>query len=396
MDINDSTLEFIRLHADEDVNQLALRGCKDPAVDLPFALQQIQGRQKAKGKLPEYAAHPNVLFPPLVSMEQCSSYATAHYKARLFQGACMADLSGGFGVDTFAFATTFNQCHYVEPSHELCELVRHNAKAFCINNIQIFESTMEEAFPSLPDVDLIYLDPSRRDVHGNRVVGLRDCTPNLPDWKARLLEKAPKVLVKLSPMLDIRQALGQLPETAEVHGVAVRGECKELLFLLTRKACDELKFHAVNLLEEGAEVFTFSDSEERGAVPQLAAKVGRYLLEPNAAVLKVGAFKSVAVRHGLSKLHPHTHLYTCDELPEQFPGRKFEVLDVFDYHKKNAIQHLQGLKHANVSARNFPMGSVRLQQTLGLADGGDIYLFGATLANEQKIIVVCKKSPTNS
>jgi len=390
--ISQNTRDFIQRHRDDDVRQLALRGCKDPDVDSPFALQQIQGRQKAKEKLPDYFANDEILYPPTVSMEQCSSTLTAKFKASLVSGESFADLSGGFGVDALAMAKVFERGYYVEPMSELCELVQHNSNALNIKNLQITNKVMEEVLPMLPEVDVIYLDPSRRNEHGQRVVTLQECTPDLTQYKEPILKKARKqVLVKLSPMLDLKATLTLLPETSAIYVVAVNGECKEILFLLSHNTSEKVDYHAVNIQNEHISDFQFSSMEETEAVPLLADELGTYLLEPNAAVLKAGAFKCIATRYGLQKLHPHTHLYTCNALPENFPGRCFRILNHFHYNKKEAAKHLAGLKKANIAVRNFPLSAEELRKQLKLTDGGDIYLFGATMREGELVVIVGKK-----
>lgn len=392
MTISQATRDYIRNHQNDDVRELALKGCRNPDVDFPFALQQIQGRQKAKDKLPQLYANPDILFPPTVSMEQCSSEATARYKASLVGGGTFADLSGGFGVDTMALANVFDQGYYVEPSVELCALFGHNAQALDIRNVQIRQGCMEEILPTLPDTDFLYLDPSRRDSHGNRVVTLGECTPNISAHKALLLTKARKgVLVKLSPMLDLKSALQQLPETQEIHVLAVHGECKEVLFLLGHDKAEDMEYHAVNIQGDNVQYFQFSSREETEAKPELADHVGKYLLEPNAAVMKAGAFKCVATRHGLQKLHAHSHLYTCDEQVPDFPGRVFTVEKVVPFSKKEIKRQLAGMDKANVAVRNFPWNAEELRKQLRLGDGGDVYLFGTTLRDGGKVLVVTRK-----
>lgn len=234
MNINEVTWQYISAHASDDVAQLALHPSKDPQVDMAVALRQIAGRQKAKEKLPDWYATEGVLYPKKVSMEQCSSSQTADYKASLVEGESFADFSGGFGVDTVALARKFDKGWYVEPQEELCVLFQHNCKVLDINNVNIINGTMEENLAPIGPVDTIYLDPSRRDTHGRRVVSLADCTPNLPEWKSALLERCNTLMVKMSPMIDIFQTLRDLPETYAVHVIAVEGECKEVVFLLSR------------------------------------------------------------------------------------------------------------------------------------------------------------------
>ena len=392
MTISQATRDYIRNHQNDDVRALALKGCRDENVDFPFALQQIQGRQKAKEKLPEMYNNPDILFPATVSMEQCSSEATARYKASLVHGDSFADLTGGFGVDIIALAKYFQQGFYIEPSTELLEVFEHNIHAMGIRNIQIRQGTMEEILPTLPEVDLLYLDPSRRDGHGQRVVALTDCTPNVPEFKDTLLGKARQgVLVKLSPMLDFKAALQQLPETREIHVLAVHGECKEILFLLSHDKVENIEYHAVNIQGENVQDFQFSSQEEADAMPELADGVGKYLLEPNAAVMKAGAFKCVATRYGLRKLHAHSHLYTCDEPVADFPGRVFTVENVVPFNKKEVKRHLADIGKANVAVRNFPLTAEELRKQLKLGDGGDVYLFGTTLRAGEKVIILTRK-----
>ncbi len=371
---------------------MALKGCREPDVDFSFALQQIQGRQKAKEKLPHLYGNPDILFPTTVSMEQCSSEATARYKATIAHGGTFADLSGGFGVDTITLAKVFDRGYYVEPSEELCALFEHNILTLGIRNLQIRQGCMEEILPTLPDTDFLYLDPSRRDNHGNRVVTLSECTPNVVEYKEQLLAKARKgVLVKLSPMLDIKAALQQLPETREIHVLAVHGECKEVLFLLSHDQAEDIEYHAVNIQSENVQDFQFCSREETESKPDLADCVGKYLLEPNAAVMKAGAFKCVATRHGLRKLHAHTHLYTCDEQVTDFPGRVFTVEKVIPFSKKEIKRQLAGMDKANVAVRNFPLTAEELRKQLKLGDGGEVYLFGTTLRDGGKVLVVTRK-----
>lgn len=389
--MNEATKDFIQAHESDDVRQVALQGCKDPAVDFPLALRQIEGRQKAKNKLPELYAHPEILYPASISLEQCSSSETAHYKAALLQGRDFADLTGGFGIDTFAFAPNFEQCHYVEPQHTLCQLAQHNATVLGINNIHIHESTLEEALPEFPSVDCLYLDPSRRDNHGNRVVTLEECTPDLTRWKDALLHKVRHcLLAKLSPMLDIKRTLQQLPETTAIHVVAVNNECKEVLFLLEPNANSHgVIVTAANIKNEGTDVFRFSTLEEQNAVPTLADELGEYLFEPNAAIMKAGGFKTVATRFGIRKLHPHTHLYTCSQPIDHFPGRTFRIEQTIPFSKKAAKQLL--VKQANIAARNFPLSAEELKKSLKIKDGGDTYIFGATLTGDKKVLLICSK-----
>lgn len=393
MEINEATWNYIRTHVNDNVRTLALRGCKDTSVDFKFALQQIEGRQKSKDKLPDFYQNENILYPPTVSMEQCSSTPTAQYKASLVEGETFADLTGGFGIDTFALSRRFKHGYHVEPNSALSELVQHNAKALNIANLTFFQSTMEEALAQLPHVDCLYIDPSRRDQQGNRVICLEDCTPNIVEWKSTLLGKCKKLMIKLSPMIDIKRSLLQLPETSDIYTIAVNGECKEVLLILEAgKDPTDRCIHTINILKDGYQIFETTASEEVDAMPTLTNTLGRYLYEPNAAVLKAGTFKSIATRFGLEKLHPHTHLYTSDILAKDFPGRIFNVDDSYSFNKKEIKKALGDIKKANVAVRNFPLTAEELKALLKIKDGGEVFLFGATLTDGKLTVIQATKA----
>ncbi len=430
MFVDEATWQFIDEHLQEDVRQLALQKNKYKDIDFDFALQQIQGRQKTRDKLPFLASIPRFVFPPSLALEQCSSEMTAKYKCFIINDilcrdtacrvsiendtnkssqntACrvstgnhriMADLTGGFGIDTLFFSNLFETCHYVEPQRQLCDILSHNLKLLQSETVQIHQTTMEDFIQDMEPVDFLYLDPSRRNVQGSRVVSLEDCTPNMVQYKDVLLQKAKKVMLKLSPMLDIKRALAQLPETNEIYVLAVNGECKELLLLLDVGVQKLLQYHAVNLWLDGNSMmevcFDFTDEEEQNAIPKFDSQVGQYLYEPNAAILKAGAFKSLATHFGLNKLHPHTHLYTSDSLIKEFPGRIFRVQNIYSY--KDAKTALKTIRKANVTVRNFPQSADELKKSLKLGDGGEVYIFGTTLDNGQKVIISCFKENVKS
>ncbi|MCQ2284988.1 MAG: SAM-dependent methyltransferase [Bacteroidales bacterium] len=391
MKINEATTAFIREHQDDNPRELALRGCKLPDVDFHMAIQQIQGRQKAQSKLPDFYANEQIWYPATVSLEQCSSSATAEYKASLIEGSTFVDFSGGFGVDTFAFAKKFKLCQYVEFQPELCQIAEHNAAILNIHNIQFHCGNMEEMLPQMEPVNTIYLDPSRRDEHGNRVISIEQCSPNISILKDSLLEKANRIMVKLSPMIDLKQTIRTLPEVESAHIVSVNGECKEILLLMTKGDHTNRTFVAADIRSDKTHTFSFTENEELTATPQLAVHLQKYLLEPNASVLKAGAFKTIATRFGLQKLHPHSHLYLSTTPIEDFPGRIFEIIDCFVPNKKAIKEHLKDIRQANVSIRNFPLTAESLKQKLKLSDGGDIYLFGTTWHNDERIILVSRK-----
>jgi hypothetical protein len=397
MQINEATLQFISVHAEDDVSQLALHPSKDPQVDMAVALQQIAGRQKAKEKLPEWYATEGILYPKKISMEQCSSTQTAEYKASLVKGASFADFSGGFGVDTAAFAKKFTKGWYVEPQQELCEIIQHNCNILDINNVEIINGTMEECLATIGPVDMIYLDPSRRDTHGRRVVSLTDCTPNLPEWKSALLERCNILMVKLSPMIDIYQTLRDLPETYAVHVVAVEGECKEVVFLLSRgdamhcAPTTDPTIVAVDIHKTTTTRVETTLQTERTTLPCIATELGAYLYEPNAAVMKAGIFNALSEQFRISKLAKSTNLFTANELHEDFPGRIFRIEAMHEFHPRKTAKDLSHLTNASIAVRNFPLTAEELRKTLKIKDGNGAYLFGCTLWNGSRVILQTNK-----
>ena len=401
MNINESTWQYIAAHADDDVARLALHPSKDTQVDMSVALQQIAGRQKAKEKLPEWYAKEGLLYPKKVSMEQCSSSQTAEYKASLVEGDSFADFSGGFGVDTVALARKFGKGLYAEPKEELCELFQHNCKVLDINNVNIIHGTMEDHVAAIGPVDTIYLDPSRRDTHGRRVVSLADCTPNLPEWKSALLERCNTLMVKLSPMIDIFQTLRDLPETYAVHVVAVEGECKEVVFLLTRRdapwhvSTTDPTIVAVDINKNKAFRVETTLDTERTTPPCIATELGAYLYEPNAAVMKAGIFNALSQQFKIEKLAKNTNLFTANELHEDFPGRVFRIEAVHEFHPRKTAKELSHLASASIAVRNFPLTAEELRKTLKIKDGNTCYLFGCTLSGGMKCVIVCEKVTFN-
>ena len=401
MNINESTRQFIAAHSEDDVALLALHPSKDPQVDMAVALQQIAGRQKAKEKLPEWYATEGVLYPKKVSMEQCSSSQTAEYKASLVEGDSFADFSGGFGVDTIALARKFDKGWYVEPQEELCELFQHNCKVLDINNVNIINGTMEDNLAAIGPVDTIYLDPSRRDTHGRRVVSLADCTPNLPEWKSALLERCNTLMVKLSPMIDIFQTLRDLPETYAVHVVAVEGECKEVVFLLTRRdapwhvSTTDPTIIAVDINKIATSRVESTLQTERTTPPRITTELGAYLYEPNAAVMKAGIFNALSQQFQIAKLAKNTNLFTADELHEDFPGRVFRIEAVHEFHPRKTTKELSHLANASIAVRNFPLSAEELRKTLKIKNGNACYLFGCTLSGGMKCVIVCEKVTFN-
>ena len=392
MQVSAETLQYIKEHVHDDVRLLALQAKKFPEVDMAFAVTQIAGRQIASVKLPTWAAESDLFYPRHLSMEQCSSEATALYKSGLVHGDTFADLTGGFGVDCSFLSRRFRTSHYVERQSELCDLARHNFPLLGLN-IEVHHQDGVSYLQQMQPVDCIYLDPARRDGHGGKTVAISDCEPDLCQLEELLVTKARTVLVKLSPMLDLSLALKELRYVREVHIVTVQSECKELLLLLRKDSAEsEVAIHCVQLLVGGEQRrYVFTQEQERCADCPLAPAVGAYLYEPNASILKAGAYRSLTQAYPVKKLHASSHLYTSDSLVTDFPGRTFNVMAVVGFGKKELKNLLGGLEKANLTIRNFPSSVAELRKRLKLKEGGDDYLFATTLANGEKVLVHCRK-----
>ncbi len=367
---------------DTDITALALDLANKGTSNAAELLRQAEGKQRLKHKVPSWAALEELRYPARLALEQCSGEATARYKAdvaqRLFpEGKAMADLTGGFGVDFSCMAPHFGQAVYVERQIELCRLARHNFPLLGLDNAVVVEGDGVDYLREMPAVDLLFLDPARRDAAGRKTVLIGDCEPDVAGLLPLLQEKAVRTMVKLSPMLDTHRAVEALGCVSEIHVVADGGECKELLLVLEREAVAEPRLYVA----EGDVRFSLPLSEETGSVPSYAETLGEYLYEPGAAVMKAGIFKWIAVFYGLRKLHPNSHLYTSDEIVGDFPGRTFRISGTWGFSK----QELRGLKsvvdRANLTVRNFPSTVADLRKRLKLKEGGDTYLFATTLSD---------------
>ncbi len=388
--LSPETKEFIKEHKNEDPRALALQGKRYPSVDIREAVTQIEGWQAAKEKLPTWAETDGIIYPPRISMEQCSSEPTALYKSAIAKGDRVADLTGGFGIDCSYMSRGFREATYIERNAVLCDIARENFALLGLGNINIIKGNSEELLHTLPKLDWIFIDPARRALDGRKVVALSDCEPDVTALESQLLEKADKVMVKCSPMLDITAATRQLSSIETVHIIAVNNECKELLFILGEGKCEETPIRCVNIRKEELQVFTFTVAEEANAEVTHSNTIGRYLYEPNAAILKGGCYRTLSQRLLINKLHPNSQLYTSDKLVGEFPGRIFEVERVFGFSKAD-IKQLQNLKKANMTVRNFPESVQALRKKLRLAEGGNKYLFATTLYNGAKALVLCRR-----
>jgi hypothetical protein len=376
--------QFIREHEQDDVRELVLKTREVEGVPSSIIANQIACRRKAREKLPLWYNTEGIVYPPTINLEQASSEITAQFKYDVLakkihppftlQAGTAVDLTGGFGVDSFFLSTLFNQFHYVESNAELFEIARHNHRQLGNKNITHHCTTAEEFLQTFPDtINVVYLDPSRRTSGNKKVVRLGDCLPDVTALLPALLEKSPLVLIKTSPLLDIQRGLNELSSVSDVFVVSVANECKEVLFFCRSGFSDEPVIHAVNLLSTDTD-FTFSIREEKESAVEFSKPL-TYLYEPNASLMKAGAFKCIASRFGLFKLHKNTHLYTSEKACEDFPGRIFRLNSVLGAEQ---IQKLFPSKRVNILCRNYPLSPDALKKKFNLRDGGTDYLIAAT------------------
>lgn len=494
--MNQATLDFIRQHQDDDVRQLAFLGSKYPEVDMPFALDQIRGRKMARVKLPRWASIDGIIYPPHISMEQCSSEQTALYKAELaarllglspsssengeekgkesenasnlhlseiceFAGkgavdsefakneaTCkkqqiltepeenvneikgephggdfseetgFVDLTGGFGVDFSYIASRLGvKSMYVERQAHLCEAAKENfgrlglknaivkngdgievlhsfaskKEAAASDSLGITEDQPQSLLKTKLGLKLIFIDPARRDDAGNKVVSLKDCTPDVTLLQEEMLSKADYVIIKLSPMLDWHRAVSELNCVKEVHIISVNNECKELLLVLSARNMGNLRIYCVN----DAQSFVCDELDMESSSVKIAPSTleeMQYLYEPNASLMKAGCFGVLSGRYDARMLSKNSHLFVSLEPIEAFPGRSFRIIAVSSFNKKELKRHLSGITKANIATRNFPLSVAELRKRLKLKDGGETYIFATTLSDESHVLVITEKA----
>ena len=450
--MNDKTREFVAMHRDEDVRELALKAKRVEGLDLSLALDQIAGWQIASKKLPQWASCEGIIYPPHISMEQCSSQFTAQYKSEIAQTLlasaatvrarvsdsaesdnqttksepqlsdsaesdmqtaknvfqlsdspesdtlvakrAMVDLTGGFGVDFSYLARGFSQATYVERQRHLCDLAEHNMAALGLDQARIVCDDGVEYLDNMDPVDLIYIDPARRDEHGARTYAIEDCTPNVLELRDLLLAKSQCTLVKLSPMLDWRKAVADFDGAVrEVHIVATGNECKELLLVLGQQMHEEPSAPRVFCVNDNQRIDYDSAAYTQGL--RIGGKplpeVKNYLYEPNASIMKAGCFDLVEERFGVTQVGPSSHLFVSATPVADFPGRGFAIEAIGGMNKKDIKRLLNGTKQANIAVRNFPLTAPQLRKKLKLADGGPVYLFGTTMQGCDHVLLRTSK-----
>ncbi len=383
-------IEFIEAHLNSDTATLMLSAGKFPDLPMKYISTQIASRQKGKQKIPEWFAHTEIIFPPKENLEQASSEITAKFKSRFLEGESLIDLTGGSGIDTFYLSKKFKTARYVEPNAELCEISKFNFSKLDAE-IEIITKTAEEYLASNSQkYDWVFIDPSRRDDTKSRVYALEDCVPNVIELKEGLLNAGEHILVKASPMLDIKKTLRDLNECYKVQTIAVDNEVKELLFYLHKGFEGEAVIEAWNIsnkIEDSC--FSFNYSDEKGSFSELSEPL-KYLYEPNSAIMKAGPYQLLANTQNVKKLHSSTHLYTSESLINDFPGKVFNIEEVFKPSKKEIKKRFPSGK-VNVVVRNYPEGATDLKKRFKLKDGGEKFLVFCTTKDGSLKALKCSR-----
>lgn len=393
MNWSDELKEFILSNRGEDPLSLVLQQKKHPQWDMKFVAQQIEGYRMAQDKLPSVALCDDFVYPPKLNREQCSSETTALFKATEYaKGKHIADITGGLGIDSLFMAKQAITVNYIEQNEELNTIATHNFKALGIDNIITHCTDSIEFLKNIDKhFDLIYADPARRDEKGRKVSALENCTPNILENIDMLLDKADMLLIKSSPMLDIAEAVAQLKHVCEITIVAVKNECKEILFLCSASGADTSpQCHCINIKSNGTmDRITFDRQKETTLSIHYSANIEQYIYEPNVALLKAGAFKTISTIYDVKKIHRNTHLYTSENKIEHFAGRTFKVIKELHPSAKEVAKDITNGR-VHVITRNYPISSEELQKKLRLKEGGDLYIIGLTKCDEKKAIYLCE------
>jgi hypothetical protein len=390
--VQPSVQQYLIEHEHDDELTLVLKQKEILGIPASIIASQLSGRKTAKAKLPTWYKAKGIVYPLTINLEQCSSETTAAFKEKLLQDEIKrrlvsVDLTGGFGIDSYFLSTIFESTHHIDVTQELVEIVKHNHHLLGADSIQHHNKTAEEFIESSKETfDLVYIDPSRRDQQSRKVFRLADCAPDITTLQHTIFEKSNFLLVKASPLLDIQLGLRELEFVKKVFVVSVDNECKELLFLSEKNYSGVVQIEAVNLDNSGLvrSSFVFSSDQEKGSTSKWSEPL-EYLYEPNASIMKAGAFKLIGERYQLNKLSVNTHLYTSEELIPDFPGRIFQIEQLNPNQKE--LHSLLPAKQVNILTRNYPLRPEELKKKLNLRDGGDKYLIG--FSSEKKHLALC-------
>ena len=381
--------EYLAKHRDTSLDKFIFKGSPFPDIRIQELAQQLDGKRRAKIKLPIWYSTAGILFPPKLNLEQTSSAFTAMYKAALVSGDTLIDMTGGFGVDSYYFSKHAKQVHHIEMNEEVSAFAKANFKTLNATNI---DTHVGDSIAYLREYqgsfDTIYLDPARRDEIKRKVFKLSDCVPDVSVHIDLLLEKGNQILLKTSPLLDISAGIRALKKVKSIHIIAIQNEVTEILWCLVNDERDGIEIITVNKKKEHIEKTMASLETLQNAVASYALPQ-KYLYEPNAAIMKAGAFNWISEQYGLSKLHSHSHLYT-NEVLKKFPGRRFQIIEVLPFDKQ--LKKRLNIKKANITIRNFKLSVNALREKLKIGNGGDTYLFFTTDCNDKQIVIKCIKA----
>ncbi|PQJ77668.1 class I SAM-dependent methyltransferase [Polaribacter porphyrae] len=380
--------QYISDNLTSEITKLILKGSPFNDIAIQELANQIIAKQKSKQKLPTWFTTKNIYYPPKISIEQTSSEISAAYKSKIISGDAIIDITGGFGVDCFYFSKEFNHVTHCEINSELSKIVKHNYQQLGVKNITcIAGNGFDYLKQTSENFDCVYIDPSRRSDVKGKVFLLKDCLPYVPPKIDFFFTKANQILIKVSPILDIKSTINELKNVKEIHIVAVNNDVKETLFLLEKGFVDDIQVKTVNIQKDKKQVFQFIWNTN---TVSKYSKPLKYLYEPNAALLKSGGFHQISKQLNIFKLHQHSHLYTSKELID-FPGRTFIVNNVIEYHPKKIKKALQ-IKKANITTRNFPKTVAQIRKETKIKDGGNTYIFFTTASNNYKIVIISEKN----
>lgn len=399
IELNENFFAFVKKHLGEDAMRLRLKKFSDIDFPIELAITQIEARgRRLERKIPLWTANERIVFPSILSTEQCSSQETAQYKANLVVGQSLCDLTGGLGIDTFFMAQQVKEAVYIEQNTLYSQCARHNFDELGAQHISVVNSDCNTFLTqSTQTFDTIYIDPARRGKSQERLFALADCEPNVLAMMPTLLKRCKRLIIKLSPMVDITMLRQELACDNTIHIVSLNNECKEILAVIDtdKETAETTKCDitcSVITRSKGVQTYKFDPMAEQNAVQTIANDLKRYLYEPDTAILKAGMFKSVCQRFGVEKLHKNSHLYTSQNLVAEFPGRSFTVNEVLPFSSRLCKEFAKQYKCCNIATRNFPLSAVELRKKLKCGDGGDIYLFATTIGNNEHILIMCNKS----
>lgn len=385
--LNSEIQNFISANLTEDISKILFKGTDFENVSTQEIVEQIEAKKKCQNKLATWFNTKNIYYPNKLNIEQTSSELTAAYKASSISGNSIIDLTGGFGVDCISFSKKFKQVIHCEINNKLSQIVEHNLQQLDIKNTQIIPvDGISFLRKSTENYDWIYIDPSRRNNVKGKVFLLKDCFPNVPKNLEILFEYSDNILIKASPILDLKNAISELTFVKEIHIVAVNNEVKELLFILKKNYTSKIIIKTINISKYKSQLFEFDlniTSNSNYSLPL------NYLYEPNVAILKSGGFHEVSNQFKLFKLHQHSHLYTSEKQLD-FPGRSFKINHIVSFDKKQLKKLIPSGK-ANITTRNFPITVAQIRKKTKLKDGGNQYLFFTTDYNKKHIVIVCEK-----